>query len=963
MKFRLFVFYILFIWPISVLAQTNTLKEVNGLPTRELYDMMVDKKGFLWVTHDLGVTRFDGINYTHFYNPKQSSLSGTGLTEDQQGRIWFNNFTGQIFYIENEKMHLLAGYDYKKESTFPRIGLYKGQIVATSKTGLFFCDTKTLQCRYVSCKSSPVVGITSLAIMNDRIIAYGAAHWYIYTDKGGLRAVAIKGNNTALIGTNSSTLNTQTFRDTAYIASNPAGVLSKVLATDTSITISEQKTYKYFINTISVQPNDVLVNTTQNTESVYGKEHLDGYNLSDVVTDKEGNTWYASLKKGLFVRYKQIDWDKIELPKPNTDDLVKTVQQTNGQLLLGTQGGKLMFYDPKYPTIKGWIDLPLPQAPVNIIYPLGGDDYLIGTSVDSYMFNAKTKAFTKINVAAIKQVVSTDKSIFLATATGLIIFPKNYSEQWEAEMKRQFAGAIPQHYSKPYFLSFRQRCRALCYDPYSKSLYVAFKDGIYTINSKGAQPFLYKNAPVYAISITYAEGKVIIGSIDNGLIIIDHDVVSNFTASQGLSTAAVIKMRAFGNHLWVLGSGSIQILDLKTFNFINNYNLPSLSDANISDFEEMHDTAYVATGSMMVKVPLVKPKDGPGFMGYLLSIKLNNVDSVLNGSSNFHWYDNDLQFNLGVPIYHNANYIYFKYRLKQNDKTPWQVTKPGERSVTFPSLMPGNYVFEAVAQHPQMGAAESPVIYKFSILPPWWQTWWFRMLSVVVITGLVVAFVRIYYLRRLNRQKVAYEKELAIQDERQRISSEMHDDIGAGLSALKLFAGAAKAKSDKNNIEVDKIYNMLSDLSDKIREVIWSLNVDNDSLENLLYYIQFQATKLFQYSDIDFDTHAPNGVPPVVINGVMRRNVYLIIKEILHNALKHSQATTVVLDFAIENDNLVVIVKDNGVGIKNTKSSPDSMGLKSLNQRIQTIKGSMDINSENGTTITIHMPLANLKGV
>ncbi|OCX50519.1 hypothetical protein BEL04_22340 [Mucilaginibacter sp. PPCGB 2223] len=964
MKFRLAVIYILFIWPLSVLSQSTSLKEVTGLPTRELYDLMIDKKGFLWITHDLGITRFDGINFTHFYNPKQTSLSGTGLLEDRQGRIWFNNFTGQIFYIENEKMHLLAGYDYKKESTFPRIGLYKDQLVATSKRGLFFCDTKTLKCRYVSCANPAASGTTSLAILNDRIIAYGAARWYIYTDKNGLKAVDIKGNNTMLIGSNSSTLNTQTFKDTAYIASNPAGVLSKLIATDTSITITGQKTYKNFINTVSVLPNDVLVNTTQNTESINGIQQANNYNLSDVVIDHEGNSWFASLKKGLFVQYKQIDWNKIELPKTDADDVVKTVQQTNGQLLLGTQGGKLMRYDPKHPAIKSQIDLPQPQAPVNIIYPLGADDYLIGTSVDSYLFNAKTNIFTRINVAAIKQVVSTDKTIFLATATGLIIFPKNYSGQWETEIKSQFAGAIPQHYSKPYFLSFRQRCRALCYDPYSKSLYVAFKDGIYTINSKGAQPFLYKNAPVYAISVTYADGKVIIGSIDNGLIIIDHGVVSNLTANQGLSTNAVIKMKAFGTHLWVLGTGSIQVMDLKSNNFINNYNLPSLSDANIADFEEMNDTAYVATSTMLCKVPLVKPKDGPGYKGYLLSIKLNNVDSVLNGSSKFNWYNNDLQFNLGVPIYHNASYIYFKYRLKQDDNTPWQVTKPGERSITFPSLMPGNYVFEAIAQHPQMGPSEVSVLYRFSILPPWWQTWWFRALIVVLITGVVVFIVRIYYLNRLNRQRIAYEKELAIQDERHRISSEMHDDIGAGLSAIKLFAGAAKAKSDKNNVlEVDKIYNMLTDLSDKIREVIWSLNVDNDSLENLLYYIQFQATKIFQYSDIDFDTNVPDNVPGVVVNGVVRRNVYLIIKEILHNALKHSKATTVTLNFRIEAGNLIAVIEDNGVGIKNTRATPDSMGMKSITQRMQTIKGKMDMNSEKGTVITLSMPLANLKGI
>ncbi|WP_448701865.1 sensor histidine kinase [Mucilaginibacter sp. AW1-3] len=964
MKFRLFVIYIFFIWPVSVFSQTLPLKEVSGLPTRELYDLLVDKRGFLWVTHDLGITRFDGINFTNFYNQKQTSLSGAGLIEDPQGRIWFNNFTGQIFYIENEKMHLLAGYDYKTEATFPRLGLYKGQIVATSKKGLFFCDTKTLKCHYVTCKNNLAGGTTSLTIMGDKIVAYGATRWFIYTDKKGLVPVNIHGNNAAIIGTNSSTLNVTAFRDTAFLISNPAGILSKLTVDDTSVTVAGQKSYQYFINTVTVEHNNVWVNTTQGSSLINDVQQIPGYNLSDEATDKEGNIWCSSLKKGLFVHYKQADWSKIEIPGSLTGDGVKTVQRVNGELFLGTQDGRIMVYNTTRSAVTDQVSLPAPLAPVNIIYPLGNDTFLIGTSVNSYLFNTKTKVFTLLNVAAIKQVVSTDNSIFLATATGLIIFPRDYSAKWEADIKHQFAGAVLQRYVKPYFFAYKQRCRAVCYDPYSRSLYVAFKDGIFCINNKGVVPFLYKNAPVYAISLTYAEGKVIIGTIDNGLIVIDHGNIKNITASQGLSTSAVIKMKAFGSHLWVLGAGSIQVIDLKTMGFINNYNLPSISDANIADFEEMNDTAYVATSSMMVKVPLIKPKDGPVFNNYLLSVRLNNPDSLLNGNNGLHWYENDLQFNLGVPVYHNANYVYFKYRLKDGNNSPWLVTKPGERSIRFPSLMPGNYTFEAVAQHPQMGPAESAVRYSFYIMPPWWQTWWFKTLIILLITGIVVSIVRIYYLNRLSRQKIAYEKELAIQDERHRISSEMHDDIGAGLSALKLFAGAAKAKSEKNNVlEVDKIYNMLNDLSDKIREVIWSLNVDNDSLENLLYYIQFQATKIFQYSDIDFDTNMPDTLPAVVINGVMRRNVYLIIKEILHNALKHSKATNVDLNFEIEQDNLMVFIKDNGVGIKNTRGNPDSMGLKSINQRIQTLKGKMEVTSDTGTHIVLTLPLANLKGI
>ncbi len=964
MKFRLLFIYILLAWPAGIFAQSSPIKEVNGLPTREIYDLLVDKKGFVWIAHDLGISRFDGINFIPFYNPAQTSLSGTGLLEDPQGRIWFNNFTGQIFYIENEKMQLLQGYDYKTEATFPRIALYKDQIVATSKKGLFFCDTKTLKSHYVTCAGKQ--GTTSsLAVMNDRIIAYGQGKWFIYTDKLGLKEVALHGNNADALRLNSSTLTSATYRDTAYVLSNPAGILSKLTATDTSITLTAQKTYSYFINTVTVGPQGVWVNTTQKSILNETVQQVDGYNLSDIVTDKEGNTWYSSLKQGLFVHYNQADWQRIETPGKNRDDVVKTLRSKNGQLLLGTQSGKIMVYDAKKALIIEQLSIPAPPAPVNIIYPVDADKYLIGTSVNSYLLDLKTKNFEFLPISAVKQVVSTGNSICIASAAGLLIYPKAYSLAWEDEVKKQFAGVVAQRYAKPYFFIYKQRCRAICYDQDTKSLYVAFKDGIFAINSKGVFPFLYKNAPVYAISLAYANGKVIIGTINNGIIIIDHGNVKNISANDGLSTNAVINIKTFGNHLWVLGAGSIQVIDLKTMGFINNYNLPSISDGTISDFEEVRDTAYIATSSMLYKVPLTQPAQIPKFKNYLLNVKLNNgSDTSFNNNTTFKYDENALRFNLGVPIYHNANYVYFKYRLIGDNQAEWQVTKPGERSITFPSLMPGSYTFEAVAQHPQMGPAESPVLYKFTILPPWWQSLWFKALMFVLTVSVVAFIVRIYYLNRLSLQKIGYEKELAIQDERHRISSEMHDDIGAGLSAIKLFAGMAKTKSDKNNaLEVDKIYTMLSDLSDKIREVIWSLNVDNDSLENLLYYIQFQATKVFQYSDIEFDTNVPDTIPPMVINGVMRRNIYLIIKEMLHNALKHSQASNVLLNFEIDAENLTVVIEDNGIGMKNTKGNPDSMGLKSINQRIHTLKGSMTINGKKGTHIHLKIPLKNLKGI
>jgi ligand-binding sensor domain-containing protein len=99
-----------------VFAQPPIFNEAIVTPSKEIYDLMQDKKGFIWIGDELGVRRYDGVVFISYTHPQQTSLSTTGLVEDKQGRIWCHNFNGQIFYIEHEQMHLLNAY--KSEADF-----------------------------------------------------------------------------------------------------------------------------------------------------------------------------------------------------------------------------------------------------------------------------------------------------------------------------------------------------------------------------------------------------------------------------------------------------------------------------------------------------------------------------------------------------------------------------------------------------------------------------------------------------------------------------------------------------------------------------------------------------------------------------------------------------------------------------------------------------------------------------
>ena len=132
MKFWPFLFLLLL--GCRLCAQTQ-LQPVAGLATQEVYDLLIDKRGFLWVGHELGISRFDGKNFKHFTHPQQASLSMTDLVEDAQGRIWCHNFSGQVFYIENEKIEFYKAYDHAKEPVFPRMVIWGNELIITSVEG------------------------------------------------------------------------------------------------------------------------------------------------------------------------------------------------------------------------------------------------------------------------------------------------------------------------------------------------------------------------------------------------------------------------------------------------------------------------------------------------------------------------------------------------------------------------------------------------------------------------------------------------------------------------------------------------------------------------------------------------------------------------------------------------------------------------------------------------------------
>ena len=213
---------------------------------------------------------------------------------------------------------------------------------------------------------------------------------------------------------------------------------------------------------------------------------------------------------------------------------------------------------------------------------------------------------------------------------------------------------------------------------------------------------------------------------------------------------------------------------------------------------------------------------------------------------------------------------------------------------------------------------------------------------------IVYAFLSHYfYKKRLHR--LLDQQQQALKNERQRISSEIHDDIGAGFFAIKLFADLV-SKNGRRSDEITQLSSMINDLSEKIKEIIWSTNYENDNLENLIYYLEFQTIKLFEHSQTSFRVHIPDQIPEKVISSEVRKNIYLIVKEFVHNAIKHSGAAALKLRLARQSDGLFLLTEDNGKGfdVYNTREGSKGLGLKSIENRCEMINASLKIVTKKG---------------
>jgi signal transduction histidine kinase len=292
----------------------------------------------------------------------------------------------------------------------------------------------------------------------------------------------------------------------------------------------------------------------------------------------------------------------------------------------------------------------------------------------------------------------------------------------------------------------------------------------------------------------------------------------------------------------------------------------------------------------------------------------------------------------------NVADIRYQYKLEGADNE-WSVLS--ERGfVEYASLNPGNYTFYVRAA---MVGAEDEVgeetSLSFHIQPAFYQTVWFYSLIFIVIASLLYTFYR-YRMRHV----------LKMERLRMGIASDLHDEIGSTMSGISMISDMASRK-DKDS-ELGKVLSKISKNSretlNSMDDIIWSVKPQNDSLSSLTVRLREYAISICELKNISFNMHMDEAINSMKLGMEERRSIYLIVKESINNAVKHSGCSQLSVTFTITHKLLDITIVDNGCGFDPTVRGTRN-GVTNMERRAKQARLEFKIKSEknNGTFISL----------
>jgi signal transduction histidine kinase/ligand-binding sensor domain-containing protein len=287
----------------------------------------------------------------------------------------------------------------------------------------------------------------------------------------------------------------------------------------------------------------------------------------------------------------------------------------------------------------------------------------------------------------------------------------------------------------------------------------------------------------------------------------------------------------------------------------------------------------------------------------------------------------------------------YRFRLEGLSGSEWIET--GDHRFTWAAPPPGHYRLRVQAATGEDTWGEPGSALAIDVVPPFWRAWWFRL-------GLALALgVTLMLLHRLRLSRAVATERLRLQ-----ISHDLHDQIGAGLSSIALLSDAAgthAALAEPARSHLTRIGTSARAMVGDLRDIVWAIDPGSDRLDDLITRMRDLVPTLLPGLRVRF--HAPERGLGHPLGMTVRRDFYLMFKEILNNIARHAQASEVEIDLVFAGGDLALTVTDNGIGFSPEETRPNT-GWRSLRDRAARLGASYIVESAPGRGTTVRVRLA-----
>jgi len=902
--------------------------------------MHQDGEGYLWFGTYNGLSRWDGNNFENFQNyngltvpyvwdikeaPDKSlniATYGGGIIVYKDGIIdtlnkddgLFSNFVSQIHFSKNGKTYVGCGGKFQiidenkitEITDFPKsaiLDFYEEDdgtlYIASQGKGLIVFQNDSLK-----------IFTTENGLTNNSVTALGksATGEIVVGTLSGINK--FKDGKVVPFAFNNKTLTSRindiaVSRDGAiYYATDKGAIVENPNGVE--FITEENGLANNFVESVFEDKNGTIYfGTNGYGVSVYNPGRFTNYSKSsglpyddiiDVAQTPDGDLYFAT-PEGLTIK-KNGKANKAEFVFFPSDARVNSMSRTeDGKILFGTNDGVKIFKSGKISTFIPGEKLPHPKA--FSVMEINGEIY-IGTFLGAVVFkNGKSKIIAKkdglLGSFVSSFLASKDSTIFFgAHGKGLSVFKNNSFE----------------HFTKEEGLS----------------------DGSITAMAETA------------------DGSILIGTEQGGLNVLKNGKISTYDMSDGLLSNAILDVAESPN-------GNVYLAAQRGLNVLNFNNGKAFvrsiteKDGLIDNecyrlFIDKDENIWIGTYEGLTKYDPSKDEEisEPPEI-YFAGLEIHNEKFPLKkflDSPELEYDQNYLKFTVtGIELSAPDKVIY-NFRLSGVDKD-WAAS--AENSIQYTSLDDGEYLFEARARN-EWGYWSEPISLAFVISPAWWETWQFYSFLFIAI-GSLIAFVASYRFKHL----------LAVEKIRTKISADLHDSIGSGLSEITILSELLTAQP---NAETEALQNGLKNISVTARslvgnmsDIVWLVNPSKDSLKDLLLRLHDSYQELFMQMNVSFEIKNIETIEEIHLPMTYRQHLFLLFKEALNNSLKYGGCSKLILEIHLKNNNLSLSLKDDGKGFEPEEESTKGNGLRNMKERAENINGKLEIFSEPGKGTTV----------